>query len=337
MRAYAVVLPSFWTGSTGKAITAAGKNARIVATYLLTCEHANMIGLYRLPSLYIAEETGLKRSEVLPVLQRLETLGFAHYDQTTEYVWVLEMARIQMGLLPGESLKEGDKRSTGAARLYKNIAANPFLGPFYTRYSSILGLTLKREFLTETKPPLDSLQGASEPLARGYDPDPSLNSLRKGEMGETKTSPFALATPTPEEIKERWNTIPGVKPCKVLGSTIRDLVRRRLAEHPDPRWWDDLLKEIQDSDFLCGRTKGKDGPFPAPLNWVLESKNLDKILAGNYEPPPKPCQERIHKNGSHHSTPCGKDSVIEISTRPLCQEHKEYHERRNNATKIATT
>jgi hypothetical protein len=44
MRSYATVLPAFWTGATGKAITAAGKGARIVAAYLLTCEQASILG-----------------------------------------------------------------------------------------------------------------------------------------------------------------------------------------------------------------------------------------------------------------------------------------------------
>src|SRR5690348_12693492 len=107
MRHYSLILPPFWTGTTGKALRAAGKDIRILATYVLTCEHANMLGLYRLPVLYAAEETGLKRREVISAFKQLKAIGFADYDEATEFVWVVEMARFQLGLLPGETLKEG--------------------------------------------------------------------------------------------------------------------------------------------------------------------------------------------------------------------------------------
>ena len=59
MRDYAKVSPQFWIGKTGKAIKKAGPEATIVALYLMTCPHANMIGLYYVPLMYIAHETGL--------------------------------------------------------------------------------------------------------------------------------------------------------------------------------------------------------------------------------------------------------------------------------------
>ena len=58
MRDYAKVSPQFWIGTTGKAIRASGSDAQIVALYLLTSPHATMLGLYYLPMLYIAHETG---------------------------------------------------------------------------------------------------------------------------------------------------------------------------------------------------------------------------------------------------------------------------------------
>ncbi len=172
MRHYSLVLPQFWTGPTGKGISAAGKDARITATYLLTSAHANMIGLYRLPLLYAVEETGLKRRELQAALEHLRVLDFAAYDEPSEFIWVFEMARIQLGLLSGEVLKDGDKRAKGVASLYRQIPSNPFLGSFHDRYASILRLSSKRDFLAEQKPLRSPLGGAVEPLARGSYPDP---------------------------------------------------------------------------------------------------------------------------------------------------------------------
>src|SRR5690242_17526110 len=173
MRCFSTIRSQFWSGTTGKAITIAGKDTRILATYLLTCEHANMLGLYRLPLLYVAEETGLKRKEVTAAFESLKAIGFAYYDEGAEFVWIVEMARFQLGLLPGEPIKEGDKRRHAVAKLYKQLSTNPFLGAFYDRYADILSLPLRRDFLLETKPHTSPIHGASMPHARDYDPVPA--------------------------------------------------------------------------------------------------------------------------------------------------------------------
>ena len=329
MRTYSMLLPAFWTGITGKAITAAGKDARIVAAYLLTCEHANMFGFYRLPLLYATEETGLKRREVLAALAQLKLANFAIYDQETEFVWIVEMARFQLGLLPGEMLKDGDKRAKGAARLYKQLPSNPFLGPFYDRYSQILGLPIKRDFLLETKPPASPFGGASEPLTRGYVPVPDPDLVRKGEAGETKPVSLLSSELTPEKIREDWNTIPGVKPCKKLGKTIGDRIHARLKEYPSQDWWTEFIQQVRASDFLCGRTNGSRGSFRASLAWVLAPTNLDKLLAGDYDPitsnghgPAQTCTKRDKGPDGCLSPLCGQPASPQSRpTEPRCSQH----------------
>lgn len=329
MRSFATVLSQFWTGRTGKAITAAGKDARIVATYLLTCEHANMLGLYRLPLLYAAEETGLKRREVADALTQLQAIGFAHYDEATDFVWVLEMARFQLGLLPGEPLKEGDKRTKGAARLYKQISSNPYLASFHDRYSEILSLPLRRDFLTETKPHVSPSEGASEPLTRGYGPVPGLDPVRKGDAGETIKSSPSSPEVTPEQIQERWNAIPGIKPCREIGKTIRERVQARIKERPALAWWGTLFEQVRASDFLCGRTNGSKGPFRASLTWILSPANLDKLIAGDYDPitsnghgSAPTCTKRIQGQDDRFSRPCGLPASPESRpNEPRCAKH----------------
>lgn len=327
MRVFATLRSQFWTGTTGKAITAAGKDARILATYLLSCEHANMIGLYRLPMLYVVEETGLKRREVLSALEQLGSMEFAVYDPETEFVWVCEMARFQLDLLPHEAIKEGDHRAQGAARLYKQLSSNPFLLPFYERYAQILRLPLQRDFLTEHKPLGSPLGGSSETLRRGYVPVPDLNLVRKGDTGETKTESLPSSKWTSETIREGWNVIPGVKPCKKLGKTIGDRIQARLKEYPSPDWWTELFQQVRTSDFLCGRTNGKEGPFHASLDWILGPKVLDKLLAGNYDPivsnghgPLRACSKQIQ--GERFLRPCGQPASPESRpTEPRCAQH----------------
>jgi hypothetical protein len=297
----------FWTGRTGKAITAAGKDARISATYVLTNEHANMLGLYRLPLLYFAEETGLKRREVAAALEQLKQLNFAYYDEETEFIWVLEMARFQLGLLPGETLKEGDKRMKGAVRLYKQVPSNPFLGPFYNRYFHTLGLPVRRDFLSEMNPHGSPFEGALEPLARGYGPDPDPVSDpvsdRKGDAGETITqrhSPNGL-TAEKEIGKVSNGHLASAQQRLNRGSTAVQLNGQGprfdifWAAYPKKegkgacrRWW----KEHKPDDELLGcmlatieqakqtvKWKEQGGKFiPMPATWLNQERWDDEYM-----------------------------------------------------------
>ena len=136
----------------------------------------------------------------------------------------------------------------------------------------------------------------------------------------------------PEEILRKWNTLPGVKPCKKLGKTIRDRIQTRLKDYPSQEWWTELMQQVGASDFLCGRTKGKDGPFQASLDWVLGTTNLDKILAGNYDnraPTLKEkgtCQWSVANSDGRTHRPCGK-AVIAGQSRPFCDEHRKERDR----------
>ncbi|EEW4485717.1 replication protein [Escherichia coli] len=70
MRDYAKVSPRFWLGETGRELRKAGAEAQVVAFYLMTSPHANMLGLYYLPVLYLAHETGLGLEGASKGLQR---------------------------------------------------------------------------------------------------------------------------------------------------------------------------------------------------------------------------------------------------------------------------
>lgn len=140
MRAYGKVVPQFWTGATGRRIRAAGPAVQVVALYLLTSPHANMLGLYYLPVPYICHETGLGAEPVGRALAVLSQAGFCRHDPETEFVWVVEMARYQVGARLGRA----DKRVVGVHRALTNLPDNPFKGPFRERYGAAFHLGTAR-------------------------------------------------------------------------------------------------------------------------------------------------------------------------------------------------
>ncbi|UAN55376.1 DNA-binding protein [Serratia sp. JSRIV004] len=173
MRDYATVSPQFWLGKTGRELRKAGAEAQVVAFYLMSSPHANMLGLYYLPVLYMAHETGLGLEGALKGLKRAIEAGFCSYDEATEMVWVHEMAAYQVG----KELKPGDNKCAGVRNGYASLPENPFLSLFYERYKKDFHLNLKREMDR-------GFEGASEGLAsqdQDQDQEQDQNTSSHGE------------------------------------------------------------------------------------------------------------------------------------------------------------
>lgn len=90
MREYCKVSPQFWTGATGKEIRKTGRDAQLVALYLLTCPNSNWIGLYYMPLPTLCHETGLKPEGAWKALRSLSEAQFAYFDDASEHVFVVE-------------------------------------------------------------------------------------------------------------------------------------------------------------------------------------------------------------------------------------------------------
>ncbi|OOV83846.1 hypothetical protein [Acinetobacter sp. ANC 5600] len=140
MREYGKVSPHFWTGSTGKQLRQYPESL-VVSMYLMTSPHANMLGLYYMPLLYVAHETGLGMEGASKGLQWACEAGFCSYDHASEMVWVHEMARFQIA----DKLKSTDKRSIGVQNEYNSLPSNPYLASFYDKYSQAFCMTEKRQ------------------------------------------------------------------------------------------------------------------------------------------------------------------------------------------------
>lgn len=130
MRQYGTVSPLFWTGKTGKRLRS-DRDAQLVALYLMTNPHSHQTGLYYMPVMYLANETGIPLEGASKALQKLEAEGFCRYDQDTEWVWVCEMAAWQIGT----GLKATDKRVLGVQQYLESAPDLPFTKSFVTRYA----------------------------------------------------------------------------------------------------------------------------------------------------------------------------------------------------------
>ena len=146
MREYSKISPQYWLGETGKQLRG-HPEAQIVSLYLLTTPHANMLGLFYLPKMFIAHETGLPFEGACEGLARCIEVGFCHYDDKSETVWVVEMALHQVG-----ELKPTDNRCSGIQNEYDKLPENLYLQGFYEKYASIFHMKSKRASKAPSKP-----------------------------------------------------------------------------------------------------------------------------------------------------------------------------------------
>jgi|GEM_PF-1275159 len=175
MRDYGKVSPQFWMGKTGKALRREGAAAQLVALYLITCPHANMLGLYYLPLSYIAHDTGLSLEEAERGLQGCIASGMCLYDDFSEMVWIFEMARFQVA----DELKGRDLRIKAVQGAYDALPANPFLPAFFERYAAALGMVSGR-FEDGSATPFE---GASKPL-RSQEQEQEQNQQHHQDQGQ---------------------------------------------------------------------------------------------------------------------------------------------------------
>lgn len=157
MRDYGVVSPKFWIGETGKALRG-NAPAQVLALYLMTCPHANMIGVFHCPVLYMAHETGLGMEGASKALQSLIEAGYCTYDEASETVFVHRMAAYQVA----ESLKPGDNRVKGVEREWSNIGPAHLKSAFAAIYSVAFHLPVEDANASPLKAPCKALRSQEQ-------------------------------------------------------------------------------------------------------------------------------------------------------------------------------
>ena len=188
MRDYGTVSPKFWVGNLGRQLRG-DAGTQVVALYLMTSPHANLIGLYYCPIYYTAKETGLSFEAVTKALQILNAADFCSYDQDLEMVFVHKFAEHQIG----SCLKVGDKRIKGIENEFERLPRCNLLNMFLDRYAICFNLCIS------------PIEAPSIPLHRDeYAPTkPETETETETETGATPLPPSL-----PKQKKAKSNTLP---------------------------------------------------------------------------------------------------------------------------------
>lgn len=193
MSHYGIILPAFWGGGTGLEVAMkGGANAQTLACYLMGNSAATMIGLYPAPLAVVqAEIHSLSTDDLAVAFGVLADTGFARYDEPTQMVWVLEMARIRLGLSINEVIKDNDKRRGAVQKLYDRCRPNPFLGPFHQKYGKTLLMGDRRRYQGGWKPLLRSLGAPAKPEQIQIQEQDQVQNQRSGKSDQEDQDPGA--------------------------------------------------------------------------------------------------------------------------------------------------
>lgn len=241
MREYGSVSPRFWTGDTGKTLRG-HPDAQVLALYLMTSPHANMVGIFYCPVMYMAHETGLGMEGASKALARLMEAGFCDYDGASETVFVFRMAAHQVG----EQLKADDKRVLGVRKEYERIAVARMKSRFHEIYKVAFHLLSEDKKQPETK-------GHASPSGA---PPKQLTGTRQEQ---DKPSGGEL----PEGFESFWAAWPKSKRKEAKGKCAEVWKRHQFW-----RQLDDILAHVE-AKKACEQWRKQDGEYvPAPLAYL---------------------------------------------------------------------
>jgi len=256
MRDYASISPQFWIGKTGKSLRG-DMPAQVLALYLMTCPHSNMIGVYHCPVIYMAHETGMNIEGASKALASLIEAGFCEYEEASETVFVVRMAAFQVG----EQLKADDKRVLGIRKAHSNIAEPRMKSRFFDVYKVAFHLDHDGGKESENKP----LSSPSEA------PPKQLTGTGTGTGTELLSK---SARPADRRFAEFWLAYPN----KVGKDAARKAFDKRK---PDDELLTLMLTAVEAQKHSEKWAKDGGQYIPNPATWLNQGRWMDEVGGTN--------------------------------------------------------
>lgn len=316
MRKYGTITPMFWTRGSGRELRGDAP-AQVLALYLMTCPASSMCGIYYLPSIIMAHETGLPHDVVTRSLERLATLDIAHHDPLADMVWVPGLAHWQIG----PELKVSDNRRWPLLEELDKVGKHPFLDAFYERYSDSYHLsdTTRRKQQAKGRSGAKPDGGVQLPLTPPLPPGV--------DKGFSRMRAHALQDQEQDQEQDQDRAPPGPLPGNRRGRAPRTVI---------PADWQptaDLAADVRaknlDLDAVVSDFVGfwrNDGKLGADWNAAFRN-NIAKIMRTDYlrdrftlPEPAKPIGPRPHTN--LHGPPAAPPIDLVGRMRELADQQK---------------
>ena len=125
---YRTIDSAFWTDPKTRALS---PSARLLFLYLVTNPHSHVGGIYYLPFVLIAPETGLSRRAAGAAMTVLEDAELVSYDRPAEVIWVRNMMRYQ---------GRGEKNERSVARHLEGLRSPCIVAKYLDAYPNVKSL-----------------------------------------------------------------------------------------------------------------------------------------------------------------------------------------------------
>ena len=133
MRKYGTIPCTLWDDPTIKQF---GLPTYMVALYLRSNKHSNMVHLYALSPLYASADLCIPAEEYLECLDNLVSIGYCRYSPDHNVIWV----RSAMLFDIGAKMAKNDKRIKGLNKLLPMLPNCPLKEEFVQEFSKHYGI-----------------------------------------------------------------------------------------------------------------------------------------------------------------------------------------------------
>jgi hypothetical protein len=223
MRTYGKVHISFWSNSE---LQGSSDDARILALYLLSSPHTNMLGCFRLPAGYFLEDfQGWTAERLKAAFVELSTIGFADRDPVTQWVVVYKFLKWNP--------VENPNQAKAIIRLFERL---PMSGPIRGWAASALNAYLSttsrgvwEPFLNVGQPVPNPSETVSEPFRnQEQEQEQKQEGPPEANPSETVPEPFGADAPPSSsndeaDLYRRGKAVLGPKG----GGLVRKLVKAK--------------------------------------------------------------------------------------------------------------
>lgn len=155
MRDYGKVFSSFWTSEDIRGLT---EDGRALALYLMTCPHGNMLGCFRIPNAYAADDLQWTFERVSEGFEELYRNGFAYRCERS--FWVVIHKHLKWNKLDNENVGKA------AAKLFDSITPPDSVKALLVKALMEFGRNFSPQKLAEIGTVLEGYRNPIETLSK---------------------------------------------------------------------------------------------------------------------------------------------------------------------------
>jgi len=282
---YYHVSPRFWQDPK---VRAWPEDMRMLALYLKSSPHRNMVGLFYCPLAYIASDLQWDMARLDAAFTGLLQEGYIAHDPDAQLVLIVDAL--------ADDPPDNPNQRKHAVGLVQELPTTPLVETLIQTADEVcpeLADDLRTALGTPSKPLPKSSGTAAEPSDNPSETDSNTDPDSRFRIPDSQVPSSASGDAgreghlSPAEVVQLWNTICGdVMPkVRMLTDERRRKVKARQSKPGrDLAWWTSYFRRIRASPFCCG-----DGPqgWVADFDFAVRSEAVvAKVLEGKYDPRP---------------------------------------------------